>query len=113
MEENNSKIKKILFNEISLIAAVIGVFLSCFLYLTNPPRQNDTAIQLLQQQVNSQGITISELTKTQQNDLHTIELKIDEIKKQQLEIVKSITRLETMMSGIYGKFYPDSSLKEN
>ncbi len=92
-----TKTRKLIFNEISFILAIIGVVLSAFIYLTDPAKENNTALQLQDQRITSQREIIDALTKTQQND--TKELKeavkdlIDQIQLQQ----QDITRLSTII----------------
>ena len=98
-KNNNTakKTKHIIFNEVSLILAIIGTVLAAFIYLTNPTQHNNTALQLQDQRINSQREIIDNLTETQQND--TKEVKeaikdlIDQIQLQQ----QDITRLTTII----------------
>jgi len=99
MEENNgnSKLKKILFNEVSLIFGVVAVVLSIFIYLTNPQATNDTSIQLLQAQVETQKTTIDTLTKTQQNDFHTLETKLETLNNSIAELAKQQSEVNALL----------------
>ena len=63
------KVRKILFNEVSLIIAVCGVVLSGFIQLTDPTKDNESALQLQDQRITYQQGVIDKLTQTQQNDM--------------------------------------------
>ena len=105
MEENNgqSKFKKYLFNEGALIFGIVGVVLSGFIYLTYPQKANDTSIQLLQAQVNTQETTIETLTKTQQNDVKELNLTISRVEERQIEMLKEVVELKTLMRTLIDK----------
>ena len=96
-DKPETKAKKFIFNEISLILAIIGVVIGAFIYLTSPTTENNLALQLQDQRITSQRETIDKLTKIQQND--TQELKqavrdlVDQIQLQQ----QDITRLSTII----------------
>ena len=93
-----TKTRKIIFNEITFIIAIIGFVLSAFIYLTSPTNDNNTALQLQDQRITAQRETIDKLTLTQQND--TQELKevvkdlVDQIQLQQQDITRLSTILE-------------------
>ena len=94
----DSKVTKVLYNQVSLVIAIAGFVLVGFIYLTNPSKENDTALQLQDARINSQTETIDRITKTQQND--TQELKqivtmlVDQIQAQQQDLTRLTVIIE-------------------
>ncbi|MCF7898836.1 MAG: hypothetical protein K9L31_02710 [Candidatus Pacebacteria bacterium] len=95
MEEN--KIKKVIFNEVSLIIASCGVVLSGFLFLSDPGVQNNTAIKLQQQRIETQEEIIEKLTKTQQNDTQELKSEITGLRTEMQVLTNTITKLQTII----------------
>lgn len=93
-----SKIRKILFNEISLLTAVCAVILSGFIYLTNPQKQSETAVELLKAQVAAQKETIETITKTQQNDIKETKGEIAGLRTEVQSLTNSIVELRTIIN---------------
>lgn len=92
-----SKIRKILFNEVSLIIGVIAVVLSSFIYLTNPHTVTDTALKLQEERIAAQRSTIDSLTKTQQNDTQEIKAELNRMNQEIEEVCISIKALEVII----------------
>ena len=93
----DSKVTKVLYNQVSLFIAVVGVFLGAFIFLTSPSKDNNLALQLQDQRIIAQRDTIDSITKTQQNDTQELKLivasLVDQIQLQQ----QDITRLSTII----------------
>lgn len=96
--ENENKIKKVIFNEVSLFIAGIGLISSIIFWVTNP--QNDMQIQIikLQSQMESNQTVIAALEKIKNNDFVEIHIKMKEIEENQIKILIAITRLETIVN---------------
>lgn len=97
IRDNGDKIRKVLFNEVSLAFAIGGVMLSGFLYLTSPQRESDLAIKLLQAQVDTQTATIATVTKTQQNDTQEVRLELTNTRNEVQELTKQVVKLQTII----------------
>jgi len=101
MEEirnGESKVRKLLRSEISLIFGVIAVFVPAFIYLTNPNSENKTALLLQEERISAQRKTIDDLTKTQQNDTQEIKSELRNMSDELETICISIKELETIIN---------------
>lgn len=96
MEE--SKIKKLMFNEVSLIVAICGGVLSMFIFLTGLPDDNNVAIQLQQQRITAQEETIATITQTQQNDTKEVKSEIQGLRDEIQTLTNCIVKLETIIN---------------
>ena len=80
---SENKIKKVLFNEVSFVIAIIGVISTFIFWVTNPA-------QLLSQRVGSLESTIEFQTQT----LNEIKVKVGDIEDRQIEILQAIAKLQ-------------------
>ena len=101
--EEQSKITKILYNQVALVAAIIGVVWGAYNYINAPTTQFKLEIQQLQSDIRGNN---EKITNVKDNDLHEIQLTLKRIEDRQIESEKNIVKLETKLDGIYQKFYP-------
>lgn len=90
----NSPIKRVLFNEISFVIAMIGAISSAIIWISNPQKVLEIEIVKLQSRIESTEVITSKLEQIKNNDLHEIQIKLDRMDERQLEIIKAIARLE-------------------
>lgn len=95
--QNEGKIKKILFNEISFMIAGIGLVSSVIFWVTNPQTQLELDLVKLQSQVESNQTVTEELNKIKNNDLHEVQLRMDRIEERQIEELQAIARIEAIL----------------
>lgn len=97
--QNNgeTRIRKVLFNEISFVIAVIGCVTGVVFWVANP--QQDLKIELtkLEGQVENNNTVAVELQKIRTNDLNEIQLRLDKIETRQIEELKAIAQLEILL----------------
>lgn len=93
-----SKIRKILFNEVSFIMGIVAVVLSSFIYITSIGNTNETALRLQEERLAAQRKTIDEITKTQQNDIQEIKAEIRDMKSCISALEISVERLSTIIN---------------
>lgn len=95
MEDN--RIKKVIYNEVSLAIGAVALISSFIFWVTNP--QNDLKIQIvkLQSQVESNETIAAELSKIKNNDLHEVQLRLDRIESRQIEQIQAIARIEALL----------------
>lgn len=97
---DESKIRKVLFNEISLSLSVVGVVLGAVFWISNPQKKLEIEIVKLQSQVESNESVAAELAKIKNNDLHEVQLRMDRIEARQIEELQAIARLEALLTRI-------------
>jgi len=82
MEENN--LKKLLYNEVTFVLALVGIISTFIFWVTNPAN------------VLSQRVGSLETTMEYQSDmLEEIKLKVGVIETRQIEVLQAIARLES------------------
>jgi hypothetical protein len=79
----DSKIKKVLFNEVSFVIAIIGVISTFIFWVTNPA-------QLLSQRVG----TLENTLEFQSQTLSEIKVKMGRIEDRQIEILQALAKLQ-------------------
>lgn len=93
--QNESKIKKVLYNEISLAIAVVSLVSGVIIWMTNPGIILSQRVSTLESEVTHQSeIYISE-EKYQSETLTEIKDRLKSIEDRQLEIIQSVARLES------------------
>lgn len=93
-----TKIKRVLFDQVSLIIAIIGAVLAVMAWVQNPATANKEQIEYLKGEIVKNQALSDQLTKTQQNDLHTIEGKLEAQQAILLELQKQGVKLETILN---------------
>lgn len=93
-----SKIRKVIFNEVSLFIALIGCISGVIFWVANPQKALEIEIVRLQTRVESNETIAAELQTIKNNDLHEIQLRLDRIEARQIEEMKAISRLEALLS---------------
>lgn len=93
--ENENKIKKILFNEVSFLIAGVGLVSSVMFWVMNPQADMQLQIVRLQSQVESNQTVVEALQNIKNNDFVEIQQKLNQLEDRQIKILESIARLET------------------
>ncbi len=96
MEQDN-RIKKVLFNEVSFAIAVVGTVSSMIFWVTNPQNALKEDVIRLQAQVESSETVTAALEKIKNNDLHEIQLRLDRQESRQIELLQAVARLEAFL----------------
>ena len=91
-----SKIRKVLFNEVSFLIAGIGLISSVMFWVMNPQQQLQLDIVRLQSEVESSETVSTALEKIKSNDLHEITVKLLQLEERQIKIMEAIARLEVL-----------------
>jgi len=96
--ENESKIKKVLFNEVSFMIAGIGLISSVIFWVMNPQQDMQLEIVKIKTQLESNQTVTEALDKIKMNDLHEIQLRMDQIEARQIEEMKATARVEALLT---------------
>lgn len=93
---NNEKIRKVLFNEVSFFLAGIGIISSLMFWVMNPQQEMKLDLVRMQSQLESNQTITTELRNIKDNDLNEIQLRLDRIESRQIESLKSLATLENL-----------------
>lgn len=80
---SENKIKKVLFNEVSFVLALIGIIVGFISWVTNPHEVTSQRIGSLESSMEFQTQTLNE-----------IKVKVTTIEDRQIEILQAIARLQ-------------------
>jgi CTP:phosphocholine cytidylyltransferase-like protein len=100
METNGngeSRIRKVIFNEVSFVVAVVGCVTGVVFWVANPQKELEMQVAKLQNQVENNETVTAKLQNIKDNDLHELQLRLEQIEARQIEEMKAITRLETLL----------------
>jgi len=93
----DSSLDRFLTSKLTTLIFIGSTIIAIYLAFTGLPNNNSVALQLQQQRIDSQTITIESLTKTQQNDTQEVKLEINNMKNEIDELENSITKLVTII----------------
>lgn len=96
MEQDN-KIKRVLFNEVSLVVGAIGLISSIIFWVQNPQQKLKEDVIRLQSQVESSETVTAALERIKNNDLHEIQLRMDRLEARQINLLESNARIEALL----------------
>lgn len=96
--DNKDNIQNVLYRQVSFWLSIFGLAFGAFIYLSTPSRDNDTAIQLQQQRIDSQQKTIDTITKTQQNDTQEVKAAVKDLNTQMQFYSNEIVKLTTIIN---------------
>lgn len=96
--ENESRIRKVLFNEVSFVVASIGLISSFIFWIVNPQNELELELTKVKSQLESNETITQALEKIKNNDLHEVQLRMDRIEERQIKTLEGIARLEALIS---------------
>lgn len=106
-ESNTSeKFRKVLFNEVSFIIAIVGAVGAAVMFITNPANKSQLEIERLKVQFESQQEISEQLQNIKDNDLHSLQQTTGLIQSSMLELQKEIVRLHTIIEERFPRPYP-------
>jgi len=83
MENNESKIKKVLFNEVSLAISIMAFAIGCILFISEPDAKMRQDISLIEQKIetieSNHLITIQKELEKQGEQIDFINIKLERI----------------------------------
>lgn len=91
---DESKVKKILFNEISFLIAGVGLVSSLILWVTNPQVEITRRVDAIEQEVEHTSTDYDRMEQSQLTDLAEIKQRLTTIDNRQLELLQAVARLE-------------------
>lgn len=94
----DSRIRKMMFNEVSLAMAIVGVTLSVSMWVINPQQDLKEEIIRLKAQIESNETVRAELAKIKNNDLHELQLSIGRLEERDIAILQAVARVEALLA---------------
>lgn len=91
------KVRKVMFNEVSFVIAVIAAVSSTIFWVAGPQQAQHVEIVKLQAQLESNQTVAEELSKIKNNDLHELQLRLAKIEDLMLEQIKATARIEALL----------------
>jgi len=93
----DSKIRKVIFNEVTLVVALVSLVSGLIFWVTNPQTDMLIRVTKLEAQVeNNQTVTIA-LEKIKNNDFVELQLKMDEIEARQIEVLQALAAINQQL----------------
>ena len=94
---NETKIRKVLFNEISFLVAGIGLVSSVMFWVMNPQQEMALQIVGLESQIESYEKVGNIVKEIKDNDLNEMELQMTRIENRQIKMIEAIAELKAQL----------------
>ena len=92
-----NKIKKIIFNELTLLIALVGCISGVIFWVANPQVDMQLQIVRLEAQVESNQSVVTALEKMKNNDLVELHKSIEQIETRQIEILQCLAAINQQL----------------
>jgi len=92
-----SRIRRVIFNEITLVVALVSLVSGCIFWVSNPQNEMEIRVVKLEAQVESNQTVQFELEKIKNNDFVEFQLKMDQIETRQIEMLKSLAAINQQL----------------
>ena len=93
-QNSEGKIKKVLYNEVSLTIAIVSLVTGVIIWITNPGIILSQRVSVLEQEVTHQGETYLNEENYQSEMLKEIKDRLKSIEERQLELIKSVAKIQ-------------------
>lgn len=90
-------VRKILSKEVLTVISILGLGFGVFNFIVIPRQEDRAQIQYLKAEIEKNQLLNETLTKTQQNDLHTIENQMIEMNSKMEDFATAIVQLKTVI----------------
>jgi len=92
------RFRRILFNEVGFLISIIGATVALFLFLSNPAHENMREIEKIKSEMENKQELLTALNKIRDNDLHTLEGKLEDSNKRLNEIENQLIELKAILN---------------
>ncbi len=90
-------VRKIISKEAVFVLATVSVVIGVVNFITIPQRANSEQIEYLKGVIDKNQAITATLTKSQQNDLHTLEGRMDQQRVAMDQLTNEVTKLSTII----------------
>lgn len=95
---DSASVSSFIYKQLSFSLSIIGIVIGAFIYLTDPTKDNNTALQLQDQRITGQQQIIDGLTKTAQNDTKEVKSEMVGLRQEMQAQTNKIVELSTIIS---------------
>lgn len=95
--DNESRVRKIIFNEITLIIALVSLVSGVIFWVTNPQYDMELKLVKLESQLESNQTVVAALEQIKNNDFVEIEIKMNKLEARQVEILQVLAAINQQL----------------
>lgn len=92
-----TSVRKILSKEVLTVISILGLGFGVFNFIVIPRQEDRAQIQYLKSEIEKNQLLNDTLTKTQQNDLHTMENRLGEMNIKLENVATAIIQMTTVI----------------
>jgi hypothetical protein len=97
-DESKTSVSSFIYKQLSFGLSVVAIVIGAFIYLTDPTKDNDTALQLQDQRIEQQQKTIDGLNLTMQNDTKELKNEVAGLRQEMQTSTNEIVELKTIIN---------------
>ena len=95
--DNESRVRKVIFNEITLIIALVSLVSGVIFWVTNPQYDMELKLVKLESQLESNQTVVVALEQIKNNDFVEIEIKMNKLEARQVEILQVLAAINQQL----------------
>ena len=95
--DNESRVRKVIFNEITLIIALVSLVSGVIFWVTNPQYDMELKLVKLESQLESNQTVVAALEQIKNNDFVEIEIKMNKLEARQVEILQVLAAINQQL----------------
>lgn len=92
--ENQSKIRKVLFNEVSLATGLIALVVSVMVWVQNPVQDLEKGDVQIRADIVALQVRAGQTENSLNTRLIAMQIQLDRVEGRQIEVLQSLARLE-------------------
>lgn len=97
MSENGNKFRRYLYNEVSLVLAIIGVISGFIFWIQNPQQSLEKELVRIETKIEANDEISKQIANIKDNDLHELQIKMDSLADKQVQLLERMARLEALL----------------
>jgi len=94
---NESKIRKVIFNEVTLVIALVSLVSGVIFWVSNPQYEMKLQMVRIESQLESNQTVVAALEKIKNNDFVEIQEKMSQIESRQIEILQALSAINQQL----------------
>ena len=97
---SESKIRKVIFNEVTLVIALASLVSGCIFWVSNPQNEMEIRIVQLESQLENNQTVVETLERIKNNDFVEFQEKLSQIEERQIEILQTMAAIKQQLTSL-------------
>ena len=98
--DGESRIRKVIFNEVTLVIALASLVSGCIFWVSNPQNEMEIRIVQLESQLENNQTVVETLERIKNNDFVEFQEKLSQIEERQIEILQTMAAIKQQLTSL-------------